>query len=101
MTTAPSFDGTQPCMKVDPEIFFPEIDVEIGENGKEKRPTSQALIKYKIAVATAKEICTDCPFVAPCLDYAIKTTAYGIWGATDEKDRRRIKKTRKLQKSTP
>jgi len=88
-------------MKVDPELFFPEVYVEVDENGKERRPSAHALTVYKRAVANAKEVCNGCSFVSPCLEYAVKTNAYGVWGATDEKDRRRIKKNMRIQKSTP
>jgi WhiB family redox-sensing transcriptional regulator len=92
MATAPSFDGTQPCLKVDPEIFFPELP--------EGTPTSEEKKQYEIEVIAAKAVCAPCPFIEPCLAYALKTpNTYGIWGATDERDRKRIKKQASRQKS--
>jgi WhiB family redox-sensing transcriptional regulator len=85
MATAPSFDGTQLCLTVDPEIFFPELP--------EEKPTAEEKKRYELDISIAKSICSSCPFIDPCLEYALKTpNTYGIWGATDERDRRRIKK---------
>jgi len=84
MATAPAFDGTQPCLKINPEIFFPEP------------PSTTSIEKaalYEKDVKTAKAICNTCLFIKPCLEFALKTPdTWGIWGATDERDRRRIKK---------
>lgn len=99
MATAPTFDMTQPCFNLDPQIFFPDLEEEI-EKGTPKKEAERI---YQEKVNVAKEICSTCKFVSECLEYALKTNAYGIWGATNELDRRRIKKQkyRAKQKSTP
>ncbi len=45
----------------------------------------------------AKEICRTCPVKEPCLEYAMATTTqHGIWGGTSERERRRMRRSRKL-----
>lgn len=43
-------------------------------------------------IAAAKAICARCPVAEDCLDYALSlgTGAEGVWGATDERERRTI-----------
>ena len=74
-TKAPGFDGTQPCAQINPDIFFPEEDKNLYKNQRE-----------------AKAICRTCEFVVPCLDYALKSDVMGIWGATTQSERRRLRR---------
>lgn len=76
---APYFDGTQPCMDADPELFFPESPEDIYHNSRK-----------------AKEICNQCAFKTPCLDYALTVDVVGIWAGTTKTDRRRLRKERNL-----
>lgn len=57
------------CREADPDLFFPEP----GENQKGTR---------------AKAICRQCPVAKECLAHVLANPAYGIWGATTEKERR-------------
>jgi hypothetical protein len=93
--TAPTFDGTQPCMKINPEVFFPELP----EKEKGEQVTGQERRTYNIAVIKAKSICDMCMFSQPCLEYALTTSVVGIWGATTERERSSIRRSRKM--STP
>jgi WhiB family redox-sensing transcriptional regulator len=71
------FNGTQLCASEAQEVFFPEeyTDPEI--------------------VNRAKQICNQCPLVAECLEYALKTPWLdGIWGATTPRQRSRIRSQR-------
>ena len=81
MNKAPSFDGTQPCAQIDPELFFPE-------------PTASAITKAK---KTAEPICGSCSFQEPCLDYALHHDVQGIWAATAESDRKQIRRKRGIK----
>ena len=73
MIEAPSFDGSQPCAKTDPEIFFPHPSDRKG-------------------IVAAKAICNACPFVEPCLRYAIgEPSLQGIWGATTQRQRETLR----------
>lgn len=90
--TAPTFDGTQPCMKTDPEVFFPELP----EKEKGEKITGQERRTYNIAVINAKSICGSCTFSQPCLEYALTTSVVGIWGATTERERSNLRRSRRM-----
>lgn len=75
MTSAPPpyprTSGFEPCATTDPELFFPERNNDFIQTTKE-----------------AKILCRSCPVRLPCLEYALGTDVEGIWGATDERERR-------------
>lgn len=63
--------------KEDPELFFP--------NGA----TGLALLQ----IAEAKGVCRRCPVMETCLQWALESgQEYGVWGGTDEDERRRMKR---------
>jgi len=65
------------CRDMDPDLFFP-----IGTTGP-------ALDQ----IEAAKGICRVCPVKDPCLEYALATNQEaGIWGATSEEERRKLRK---------
>jgi hypothetical protein len=51
-------------------------------------------------ITRAKNICKGvggrpaCPFLDPCLDYALRITVSGLWGGTTETERRRLRRER-------
>jgi len=58
------------CRSADPELFFSSRDADADD---------------------AITICRGCPVAAECLEWALETRVrYGIWGATTERDRRRM-----------
>ena len=67
--SAPAFDGSQPCMNVDPELWFPEPGT------------------YSKGNTMAKEICVSCRFRQPCLQYAVENRVEGIWGGMGTTER--------------
>ena len=72
------FDGTQACVSVDPELFFPE--------DYDYQTTDQA-----------KVICNSCPLTAACLTYALKDSSLdGIWGGTTPRERKNIRRRRRV-----
>jgi WhiB family redox-sensing transcriptional regulator len=75
---APYFDGTQPCAQTDAEFFFPE---SVGDALRAK--------------PIVKKICGSCDFRAECLEYALETNSFGIWGGTLEAERKRILRYRR------
>jgi WhiB family redox-sensing transcriptional regulator len=87
LATAPYFDGSQPCMKVDPEVFFPEMPV---------RPNAEDKRYYSIAVEQAKAVCSTCSFINECLSYALYNDVTGVWGGTVDTDRNQIRKNKKI-----
>lgn len=61
------------CVGADPEIFF----ATPGDHD-----TTKAAVAY----------CRDCPVRVRCLEWALRTdSAWGVFGATTEKQRRQIK----------
>jgi WhiB family redox-sensing transcriptional regulator len=66
------------CASEDPELFFP-----IGETGL-------ALLQ----VEEAKVVCRRCPLIESCLQGALERNELGVWGGTDDAERRRIKRRR-------
>jgi WhiB family transcriptional regulator, redox-sensing transcriptional regulator len=66
-------DGS--CRNHPPEVFFPSDGV---------------------GVTLAQRICATCPVREPCLEYALENRIdHGVWGATSERERRRILKARR------
>lgn len=52
---------------------------------------------YKSApqkVAAAKKVCAPCPYAAGCVEWALENDEEGVWGGTDEADRKAIHKAR-------
>lgn len=62
------------CKDADPEIFF--VDQKEEEEYSKK--------KTKAALA----LCSDCPVIADCLQFAIVENAIGVWGGTTTQERR-------------
>ena len=61
------------CRSVDPELFF-HGDMERGLDKQEK-------------LKQAKQICSTCPVIQECRDFAINTRQdFGIWGGLDENE---------------
>lgn len=40
----------------------------------------------------AKGICDHCPVSRPCLDHALRYREVGVWGGTDDAERRQMRK---------
>ncbi|MGW5990974.1 WhiB family transcriptional regulator [Streptomyces anulatus] len=65
------------CREEDPDLFFP-----IGTTGP-------AVVQAE----EAKAVCRRCPVMERCLQWALESGQdHGVWGATDEEDRRRMKR---------
>ncbi|MFI1568353.1 WhiB family transcriptional regulator [Streptomyces sp. NPDC020490] len=65
------------CADEDPELFFP-----IGNTGP-------ALLQIEEAKAVCRR---GCPLLESCLEGALERNELGVWGGTDEDDRRRMKR---------
>jgi WhiB family redox-sensing transcriptional regulator len=66
------------CMGVDPDLFFPERGASTRE---------------------AKEVCRGCVVQEDCLEYALANgEKFGIWGGMSERERRRIRRRRAMQR---
>src|SRR5438128_2477225 len=78
--TAPdkSWQDFANCLGVDPDLFFPERGASTRE---------------------AKEVCRGCVVREDCLEYALANgEKFGIWGGMSERERRRIRRRRALQR---
>ena len=66
------------CLGVDPALFFPERGASTRE---------------------AKEVCRGCEVRIDCLEYALQNgEKFGIWGGMSERERRRIRRQRALDR---
>ena len=66
------------CLGVDPDLFFPERGASTRE---------------------AKEVCRGCVVREDCLEYALANgEKFGIWGGMSERERRRIRRQRALER---
>jgi WhiB family redox-sensing transcriptional regulator len=66
------------CMGVDPDLFFPERGASTRE---------------------AKEVCRGCVVREDCLEHALSNgEKFGIWGGLSERERRRIRRRRALER---
>jgi WhiB family redox-sensing transcriptional regulator len=72
-----SWRSAAACRSADPELFFP-----LSESGK-------ALEQ----IAEAKVICAGCSVRRQCLEFALRTRAYGIWGGLTELERHQSRRT--------
>lgn len=65
------------CRGTSPDLFFPTR----GES-----------------TAEAKAVCADCHVRTQCLDYALTNCEkFGVWGGLSERERRRIRKQRRIE----
>lgn len=67
-------DGPAACAGMDPDLFFP---VAVG------------------ADAAAKDVCATCPLIGPCLDHALRFDERGVWGGTNEDERKALRNARR------
>jgi WhiB family redox-sensing transcriptional regulator len=66
------------CLGVDPDLFFPERGASTRE---------------------AKAVCRGCEVQADCLEYALAHgEKFGIWGGLSERERRRVRRQRALER---
>lgn len=61
------------CAEVDPDLWFP---------------------KPNESTASARAVCLQCEVRLVCLEYALEHGERGIWGGTDEGQRKAIRKAR-------
>lgn len=75
LLTAGSWQQDAACRDADPELFF----------SHEEQDRERALL-----------YCAACPVRTECLEHALATReAYGIWGGTDEQERKRLLRRRR------
>ncbi len=78
LPTQPAWQRQANCMGVDPDLFFPERGASTRE---------------------AKEVCRGCVVREDCLEFALTNgEKFGIWGGMSERERRRIRRRRALER---
>ena len=76
LTTSAAWRARAACRGEDPDLFFPHR----GED-----------------TSVPAAICARCPVTVECLDYAIDAhEKFGMWGGASERERRRIRRDRRL-----
>jgi len=77
--TRPVWQAQAACAGVDPELFFPDRGMSTRE---------------------AKAVCACCAVRGDCLEFAMTNhERFGIWGGLSERERRRIRRARRLEAS--
>ncbi len=65
------------CVGEDPDIFFPARDEDTRK---------------------AKAVCAGCEVKVQCLEYALANERCGIWGGVSERERRKLRRQRALER---
>ena len=81
------------CRGANPEIFFLGYGPGRGHGRLSKTAKARAL-----------ELCAGCPVPGECLAYALSLPAagdFGIWGGTTEKQRIKLRRTRRQHQPLP
>jgi WhiB family redox-sensing transcriptional regulator len=65
------------CAGMDPGLF-------VGPDGEERADREAREIE-------AKSVCRSCPLISECFAHALDNREFGVWGATNEDDRKAIR----------
>ncbi|WP_435199525.1 WhiB family transcriptional regulator [Janibacter sp. GS2] len=76
----PDFGGQQPCLQVDPELFFPDSPGIEPQRAKELQP-----------------LCGSCPVASSCLEFALTNSVTGVWAGTSTSERRQMRRAANIQ----
>lgn len=82
----PRWDGSELCTQVSYEFFY--------ENTT-RTPAGRKQI------ADLKKLCSGCPRLNECAEYAIKHELYGFWGGMTEAERTAYRKKHKIRYIRP
>lgn len=80
---AKQFEGAS-CAGIDTEAFYPPRD-----------------IFTPLELKMIKRVCTECPVMEACLEWAIVHERYGVWGATVPVEREKIRRRHGIMVSDP
>lgn len=79
----PKLSGDEVCRRPENLVHY-DMAVEGGVQAEEH-------------IVIAKRLCLGCPVRADCSEWAIATGQHGVWGGTDEEERRRIRRSRRVR----
>lgn len=68
------------CSGIDTEFFYPSNDAG-----------------YAKETEFAKRVCAHCKIQDKCLEYALYHEEHGIWGGTSPKERKAIRRRRRIE----
>src|ERR1700709_2392962 len=78
----------------------PELDAEsqwMSAGNCRNYPPAVFFPSDGVGVDRARKICTDCPVINQCLEYALdQRIEHGVWGGCSERERPRILRRRRL-----
>lgn len=77
------------------------MDIEwMAEGNCADKPPGVFFPSDGVGVDVARRICSTCPVKQVCLEYALRNRIdHGVWGGTSERERRRILRSRRLERS--
>jgi WhiB family transcriptional regulator, redox-sensing transcriptional regulator len=52
--------------------------------------TGKGIVGERDRIMKAKVVCSHCPVIVECLEYALRTEAIGIWGGTTDGERQKL-----------
>ena len=79
-----------------------EVTAWMAHGNCRNYPPSAFFPSDGVGVDRARKICRTCPVIEPCLEYALEHRIdHGVWGATSERERRRILKRRRVELGVP
>lgn len=69
-----------------------EIPRELASNGNCASADTRIFFSENLGeIAQARSICSECPIRQQCFDYALFAEEYGVWGATSEGERKKLR----------
>ncbi|MGI9032264.1 MAG: WhiB family transcriptional regulator [Acidimicrobiales bacterium] len=72
----------------------------MAEGNCRNQPPSLFFPSDGVGVEVARRVCAGCPVKEPCLEYALRNGIdHGVWGGASERERRRIARRRRLERS--
>ena len=77
------------CRGLDIELVFPDTS--------EATSASEVNRILRQAEEIVKQACVVCPEKENCLEFALTNNETGVWGGTNDKERKTIKRTRAKQ----
>jgi WhiB family transcriptional regulator, redox-sensing transcriptional regulator len=81
------------CVNVDPEVFYPTIINDAGEEEFDDGTIWEKFGDTSEYYDEARSICDMCPVKAQCLKHAMENKErFGMWGGLTPIERRRIER---------
>lgn len=92
LTAATTWMEDGACATVYPELFFPENHEEAPLLRGEESHENGLRAKRVTPTQAAKEVCSRCPVIKQCREYALEWEEHGVWGGMSAIERKRHRK---------